>query len=122
MIFSKIHDWQGNPSVKQICVFSCEDAKEKFDTILSKRVYVSGISEANDNGIGAVYKIKAVRHIDNNWSWVIRCGYTSCIIANDDNTYTSYKAAFEAAFKELQLLISSRLTLENFKELFENGF
>lgn len=76
MVFSEVHDWQKDKSVKQILVFPSQDAKDSFDDDFQTRVEDHGIEYASDSGIGAMYKLRAVMYWDGKWIPIIRCGVT----------------------------------------------
>lgn len=73
--FSKTHDYQGNPAVKQMLVFSSSEMQARFEHEYNKRVAQDGVENASDNDIGAVFKCRAVQDINGKWIPIIRCGY-----------------------------------------------
>jgi hypothetical protein len=73
-IFSNIHNWQGDKAVAQILVFTDREAKQLFDTAFAKRVEEHGIEDASDSGIGAAYRLRAVKNSSNQYLPVIRSG------------------------------------------------
>jgi hypothetical protein len=83
-LFSEIHDWQGNPAVKQILVFPTDFLKSEFEKTFAKRIKRVGIENASDNGIGAVYKIRAVKTGVGSWGGFVRCGSTSRLLLAQD--------------------------------------
>jgi hypothetical protein len=102
IIFSKVHNWQGDDAVKQIHVFSCAAAITSFDDKFDDRVADVGISSASDTGIGAIYKLRAVRDGFNRWIPLIRCGFTGICLWEECNTYADSKSALDVCIQHLK--------------------
>ena len=96
MVFSKVHNWQGEPAVKQIRVFTTDEVKKRFTTAMLERIEAYGIEDASDNNIGAIYKLRAIKNINKNWTAVIRCGFTSNLLYEDSKKYNTPEEAFDA--------------------------
>lgn len=105
MIFSKIHDWQGNDAVKQILVFPSEDAERQFQILFAEKVAEHGIEDASDTNLGACYKLRAVKNSDGRYVGLIRCGATGFLIAEDSRSYEGYHTALAVALELLQATI-----------------
>jgi len=73
-IFSNIHNWQNDPAVAQILVFPDQETKQMFDKAFAERIKADGIESASDAGIGAVYRLRAVKDGNNKYVPVIRAG------------------------------------------------
>jgi len=87
--FSEIHNWQGNPSVKQILVFPSELLKFEFEKTFAERVEKDGI-KASDSNSGAVYKIRAVENLLSFWGGEIRCGSSGDLLLEQNAMADSY--------------------------------
>ena len=81
---SEIHNWQGNPAVKQILVFPTDFLKSEFEKTFAERVEKDGVDKASDSNAGAIYKIRAVKNGDGSWTGVVRCGSSGEILMVQD--------------------------------------
>lgn len=77
LLFSEVFKWEGDDAVQQILVFPNDEVKKNFDAKYHDPARHQTTSNYPDeNGIGAIYKIRAVRNSDQKWNAVIRCGFT----------------------------------------------
>lgn len=103
MIFSTIHDWQGNPAVKQILVFSCQEMKDTFEKKYATRLEKDG-EFASDSDIGAIYKLRAVMDSKSNWVPVIRCGICAIEIWEKRASYATHGEAMHECLLEFSAI------------------
>ena len=75
MVFSKMYAWEGDPAVMQVLVFACYEAKEVFDNLLPLQPQTVGGFPC-ENGIGVMYKLRAVKNEADRYIPVVRCGAT----------------------------------------------
>lgn len=76
-IFGKMCDWEEDALVKQVLVFPDFRMRQEFQINLDQPDRPKTMSGFPDeNGIGAIYKLRAVKTSDENWVAVIRCGFT----------------------------------------------
>lgn len=101
MILSKMHDWQGDPSIKQVLVFWNRFEKERFDFRFAEKVADHGI-DASENGLGAIAKIRAVLSSDGTWEAIVRNGFDGSLIDAGDNDHDTPEQAIQNGLKLLQ--------------------
>ena len=122
-VFSKIAPWQEDAGVQQVLVFSTQRQQELFDVEMLKRYHdlKSSINPVyseqdiaksiSENGAGAIYKLRAVKNIDDKWLAIVRCGVTGdCLWESafaGDVSDTPEMAIRVAAFAVLALLMSA---------------
>lgn len=81
LIFTEPMPWEGNDGVIQVLVFAHEEAKKHFDENIIKPDRPKTTSGYPDeNNIGAIYKIRAIRNQRNHWDCVIRCGVSGGLV------------------------------------------
>ena len=107
MVFGEIKDWQLDSNVKQILVFSSVETKEIFDDSYAALVGKEGPKYASDSNLGAIYKLRAIRRIDNTWFSTIRCGITAVEIWTDTQYYESFNKALGVAAGHLGAMVSN---------------
>lgn len=73
-VFSNIHKWQNDPAVLQILVFPDQETRQLFDKAFAERIKTDGVDSASDAGIGATYRLRAVKNGDSKYVPVIRAG------------------------------------------------
>lgn len=82
LVFSETHACEHAPDVLEILVFSGAEARAHFDKALATRkeethMQNSSLRQYTDNnGLGALYKLRAFRNELNNWNVAIFCGVT----------------------------------------------
>lgn len=101
MILSKVHDWQGNETIKQVLVFWDEQEQETFDAEFARRVEADGIEYASENGLTALAKVRAVKCSDDTWETVVRNGYDGGMMTSD-NGFGTPEAALKYGLKLLR--------------------
>ena len=93
-VFGEVTDWEGDPSVKQVLVFPSWLAKDNFIVEYNRKDRPRTMDGyPNENGIGAMYKLRAVRNHDGTWSSVIRCGFTAIEIGSIPEKFEDYTSA-----------------------------
>lgn len=97
-IFSNIHNWQNDPAVAQILVFSDRESKQLFDKQFAERIKKDGVESASDAGIGAVYRLRAVKDGNGKYVPVIRAGAHSGLIWEGEPLDDKMKALRSAVF------------------------
>ena len=114
--FSEQHAWQGDSAVQQILVFPNLGQKLAFEDAFAKNLTAYGIDSAEDTGIGAIYKLRAIKNADGTYGAMIRCGVTAeCLW--DAYSYDRTKTPEEALQKCVERLkehIASSLTTLSF--------
>lgn len=101
-VFSTMHSYQGEEAVQQVLVFPDKDTKERFEKVLIERKLTTiKIEEVDENGIGAIYKLKAVKNISEKYSSVVRSGFTGHLLYEDYRLYDTPKEAIVAAMESL---------------------
>ncbi len=101
MTFSEVHDWQGDSAVKQILVFPSGQAETKFKESFAVIVSAEGIEDASDTGLGAVYKLRAVKDGNGQYIPVVRCGVTGYTLWEDVIPCHEYKTALLIALNTM---------------------
>ena len=100
-VFSDAHNWQNDVNVKQILVFSSHDAMEKFtEKHQARRNACNDPEEVSDTGIGAMYKLRAIKNADGMWLSCVRCGFTGKNLWDGDPVATP-KRALELAYARI---------------------
>ena len=103
MIFSNMHAWEGDPAVMQVLVFATHEAKNEFEAKLPKQPLLGG-KYHDENGIGAIYKLRAIRNASGKWSPCVRCGVSArstAIIYMDHKRYKTPEEALQEAAQQL---------------------
>lgn len=90
--YSEIHDWQGEPAVKQILVFPSQLLKDEFDKEFALRVEKDG-EKASDSNAGAIYKIRAVLNGKGLWDGAVRCGSSGELLFEQCDLGSSWEVA-----------------------------
>lgn len=104
-VFSEIHDYQDEPAVKQILVFHSQESKERFDGTFKELVDLNGKHIASDTGIGAIYKLRAVKNGNDKWDSVIRCGVTGKLLSQRLDLSGQWGPALSRAILDLSSMI-----------------
>lgn len=91
--FSEAHSWQNDPAVQQILVFPNKKTKYEFEELYLKEVEKLGTENASDTGIGAIYKIRAVKVGNDMYIPIIRCGMSGVKLWEGITTYVYPKDA-----------------------------
>ena len=131
LVFSEVHEWQSDPGVKQILVFSTSEMKDLFEREMSDRFdkamdgyagvdndYSAKVkSKLSDSNAGAVYKLRAVLNGKGMWVPIIRCGITGGQIGQDGPVENSVEEALRSYLQQLhrnltQPIIDSLLLIE----------
>lgn len=99
--FSTVHDWQNDTAVKQVLVFSSNEAKELFYSAYQGRILLDGVSNASDSGIGAVYKLRAVKDNTGKYIPLIRCGFTGKLLWENAEHFENYLDAIDVCVKQI---------------------
>lgn len=112
---SEVHDWQGDPAVKQILVFPNQFAQALFTNLFVDAVEKDGIEDASDTNLGAMYKIRAVLNSDGMWFGLIRCGVTGGLLLRESAPTEKYQQALLEAYNLLQqsMLMPNPVSLIN---------
>jgi hypothetical protein len=121
MILSNVHDWQGDSAVKQILVFATAHRKNEFETAYAKLVYTFGKEYASDSGLGAIYKVRAVKNSDDTWTPIIRDGFDGNLIWGSHDRFPTWEQAIIVANNN----VMCQFLFENFEEVLSpilNGF
>lgn len=95
MIYGEQHSWQNSDNVQQVLVFETQQDKAKFDTEFAIVVARNGICDANENNLGASYKLRTVLESNNQWRPLIRNSSTGMLLAEHTNTYATAEEALE---------------------------
>lgn len=102
MLYSGIHNWQGDDAVKQVLVFGSFPAQKRFESEFAEQVQQKGLEKASDTNLGAVFKLRAVLNSDNRWDALVRCGVTGVVIAELFNDFGTFESALAAAHQKMQ--------------------
>jgi hypothetical protein len=109
-VFSQVHDWQNDPAVKQILVFSSNEVKDSFDILFATKVAEEGIENASENNLGASYKLRAVLATgEGQWIGVIRDGFCGMHLHESRRMSDTPEAALKIAIEELKDLLANDL-------------
>ena len=102
MIFSNIQDWEKDPAVKQMLVFASQEACDRFNAAYADPKTPKTVSNFPDeNGLGAIYKIRAVRNGNGGWDGLVRCGYTGAHLVEVANAGRDSNAAMKTVIVQL---------------------
>lgn len=107
MTRSDAHFAQGDPAVTQILVFPHSYAQMQFEAAYAKRLELQGLRDVDDNGIGAVYKLRAVLDNKGNYVPLIRCGVTAQFLWECNTTYKTIDLALAECLRHLKLSLLS---------------
>ena len=72
MFFSGMHKWQYSDAVLQVLVFETPKKMGEFISGIIGEITLRGTVDYEENGLGAIYKFRAVRTGDDLWLPVIR--------------------------------------------------
>lgn len=113
LTFSQPRDWEDDPAVKQVLVFPCVEMQVHFEREYNspnRPQTTSGFPD--ENGIGAIYKLRAVKNGMGSWDSVLRCGFTGALLkecadvgADDDG----WRAALHGAANLLRYTLEEDL-------------
>ena len=115
MLFSKMYAWENDPAVMQVLVFACYEAQEVFNNLLPLQPMTAGGFPC-ENGIGAMYKIRAVQNENGKYIPCVRCGTTGREILY--LTHLPKKTPQEAISAAIQRLVKT--ISENFQVAINN--
>jgi hypothetical protein len=117
LIFSDAKEWEGDSAVIQMLVFPCIEAQMHFEKMYNDPNREKTASDyPNENGIGAMFKLRAVRNNRGCYDAVIRCGVSGAMVyERNTNTAnpldairfalnrlaTSFEGACEAQLKKM---------------------
>lgn len=119
MTFSKVEDWEGDAAVKQMLMFANEEAQRRYeDAITEPGVKHTPAGWPDQNGLGALFKIRAVKNGHDGWDAVVRCGTTGAIVTETQHAGREWQDAMRTALADLGTHLQNRLlTQMNAKEL-----
>jgi hypothetical protein len=102
LVFSSVHDWENDPAVKQVLVFSCNKAVDHFNEKYKKREIetIPALRLSIDSDCGAIFKLRAVKLSDDKYMPLLRCGVTGYLLSQNHTEFDDFEEAIEAA-KEL---------------------
>jgi hypothetical protein len=109
-VFSKMHDWQNDPAVKQILVFPSKETMDNFDVKFAEKIATEDIESASENNLGAIYKLRAVKCGNGMWVGVIRDGFCGLQMHETRVSYDTPRKALKALIEELKELLSDDLS------------
>lgn len=110
LIFSEVQKWENDDSVRQILVFPNREVKANFDKLYAAKDRIKTVSGfADENGIGAIYKLRAVKNSSSGWNGVIRCGFTGALL-EESPSVSNWQDALRAASLNLRYILNSDLT------------
>jgi hypothetical protein len=114
LTFSEQHNWQGNETIQQILVFPNQEVKELFEHEMESRLVQERTqrndsptdddikSTLSDSNAGAIYKLRAIKDVNDNWIPIIRCGITGGQIGNDGIIATTAEIALRHCLERLK--------------------
>jgi hypothetical protein len=106
LVYGEVHDWEDDPAIKQILVFSCHKAKEFFNNEYQKRLNKANkFNIHQDTNCGAIFKLRAVKNSKGSYNCVIRCGITGHLIHQGHFDYDDFEDALQMTKNELKRLI-----------------
>lgn len=107
LVFSNPYKWEGDSAVIQILVFTSQEVKDDF---VEKYNHANRLHTSSDfpaeNGIGAVFKIRAVKNGMGKWDAVVRCGFTGGILCERANAALTPQDALVNAVSLLRTKLS----------------
>lgn len=114
LVFSDIHDWQGDAGVKQILVFVSQEMKDLFDREIEERktkYREQGLPEVEvpDSNAGAVFKLRAVKDSNGFWHPVIHCGVMGGALYDKGPGYGLAQDALRACIGNLNAILNTDL-------------
>lgn len=81
LIFTEAKEWEGDPAVIQMLVFPSLEAQQHFEKMYNDPNRPKTISNYPDeNGIGAMFKLRAVRNSNGCYDTVVRCGVSGASV------------------------------------------
>lgn len=73
--------WEDDEGVYQMLVFSSDDARSAFDVAYAHPNAVRTSSGyPRDTGLGAAFKLRAIKNSSGKWGFLIRCGETANLL------------------------------------------
>jgi hypothetical protein len=119
LVFTQAHDWEGDPAVKQVLVFPNQEVADLFDKAYHGPNRPRTASNFPDeNGIGAIFKLRAVKNGRGSWDAVVRCGFTGAMLAECGDVGNDWKDAINSAGSLLHFNLQHDL-LRKFKTDFQ---
>jgi hypothetical protein len=112
LIFSEVHDWQGNSAIKQVLVFTSTQERDSFKAKFAAEVAKVGIEYASENGLGVAFKLRALKTSAGTWAGVIRCGSDGYLQYDMLQCETNHTEALKKLASKLKELLST--DLDNF--------
>lgn len=80
-VYSDPDFWEGDEGVYQMLVFSSEAARVAFQNSYAHPAAVTTSSgHVRDTGIGAAFKLRAIKNSRGKWGFLIRCGETATLL------------------------------------------
>ena len=95
MFFGNQHDFRGSSVVKQILVFTTENVQKQFEKHLKERIEARGVKHADDNNIGAIYKLRAILTTTGEWRSVVLCGFDGSQLHEHPETFKTPEEALD---------------------------
>lgn len=108
LVFGDTYDWEGDESVKQALVFTCNDAKKHFEKKLKRRekeVNFEIHGRSLDSDCGAIFKLRAIKIAEGGYESIVRCAITGKMIVHDHNKFDDYTDAIDKARENLMRYI-----------------
>ena len=110
-VLSEKHPWQDDENVQQILVFTDIEVMELFISKFEKLKETIHIEEIDENFLGAVYKLRAVKANDGLWLSIIKCGFTGKELWCGFGKYASDDGALTSARHQLKTEIYKAIDL-----------
>ena len=110
LVFSDPAFWEDDEGVWQMLVFASETAESEF----LRRYNLPNAPRTNsgypkDTGIGAMYKLRAIRNPTGRWNYLIRCGETGALLDDVQVRVEDKETAMFLAVSTLHAKLSSQL-------------
>lgn len=97
MVFSEPASWEGDKNVRQVLIFSTQNVRDMFEKLIADPLCPKTISgHPDENGQGAIYKLRALKTSTGKWKAVVRCGFTGDLL-NEEGEEDSWQAALVLA-------------------------
>lgn len=111
LTFSKPYAWEGDHAVIQVLVFTSQEMQEAFLEKYNAPTNPKTIGGFPDeNNLGAVFKMRAVKNGKGRWDAVVRCGFTGALLTERKDVSTTPEKALEHAFDQTYTKLSDDLS------------
>lgn len=80
-VYSDPAFWEDDEGVYQMLVFPSDEARNAFDVAYTHPdAVLTSSGHPKDTGLGAVFKLRAIKNSTGKWGFLIRCGETANLL------------------------------------------